>query len=117
MTMRKSLLQPLPKFTAAIGLALAAVNVQAADRDAGAKIYSAQCASCHGADAKSPTDPSYPILAGQYADYLAIALLKYQTGERRNAIMAALAKPLSRRDIQNISAYLQSLDGPLSHRR
>jgi cytochrome c553 len=31
--------------------------------------------------------------------------------------MAALAKPLSRRDIQNISAYLQSLDGPLSHRR
>lgn len=116
--MRKSLLHPVLKsVVVAFGLALAAVHAQAADRDAGAKVFSAQCASCHGADAKSPTDPSYPILAGQYADYLAVALLKYQTGERRNAIMAALAKPLSRRDIQNISAYLQALDGPLSHRR
>jgi cytochrome c553 len=102
---------------AAPSLALAAAGAQAADRDAGGKIYAAQCAACHGADAKTPTDPSYPILAGQYADYLSVALIKYQTGERKNAIMAGLAKPLSRQDIRNLSDYLQSLPGPLTHKR
>jgi cytochrome c553 len=111
------MLKLLVKFlVTALGLVLAA-TVHAADRDAGGKIYTAQCAACHGSDAKSPTDPSYPILAGQYADYLTVALIKYQTGERKNAIMAGLAKPLSRRDIQNVAAYLESLNGPLTHRR
>lgn len=99
----------------ALGCALAATTAQAADRAAGEKLAQAQCAACHGKDFASPVDPTYPKLAGQYSDYLEHALRAYQTGARKNAIMAGLAKPLSRDDIRNLSAYLSSLPGPLSN--
>ncbi len=105
------------KLIAAAALAVLALGAHAADLQAGQKIADAQCAACHGKDFKSPIDPSYPKLAGQYADYLAQALIAYQRGDRKNPIMAGLAKPLSRQDINNLAAYFQSLPGPLSHRR
>jgi cytochrome c553 len=76
------------------------------------------CFSCHGADFKTPTDPSYPFLAGQKQDYLAHALKAYQRGAegpngRGNAIMGAKAKALSSEEIENVAAYLHSLPGPL----
>jgi cytochrome c553 len=76
------------------------------------------CASCHGADFKTPIDPSYPKLAGQHADYLVHALTSYQRGNagisgRNNPIMAGMAKPLSDQDKADIAAYLESLPGPL----
>jgi cytochrome c553 len=46
-----------------------------------------------------------------------VSLLAYQNGERKNAIMAGIAKPLSRRDIENLAAFFSSLPGPLTHRR
>ncbi|MFZ6732363.1 c-type cytochrome [Undibacterium sp. Ji42W] len=72
------------------------------------------CASCHGENYSKPIDPSYPKLAGQHADYLAQALHSYQRGGdvqngRSNPTMAAQAKALSNKDIQNIAAYLHSL--------
>lgn len=80
------------------------------------------CASCHGADYKSPIDPSYPKLAGQHADYLVHALTAYQRGDkvmngRNNPIMAGMAQPLSDRDKADIAAYLHSLPGPLVVRK
>ncbi|MEO7497848.1 MAG: cytochrome c [Massilia sp.] len=75
------------------------------------------CAACHGADYKSPIDPSYPKLAGQHADYLTHALTAYKRGDgpngRNNAIMGGQVKPLSNKDIVDIAAYLHSLPGPL----
>jgi cytochrome c553 len=68
------------------------------------------CAACHGADFNSPTDPSYPRLAGQHADYLEHALIAYKRG---NAIMGGMAKPLAHNDISDIAAYLSSLPGSL----
>jgi cytochrome c553 len=97
--------------------AVIAHGAAAADPAAGARIAEAQCAACHGKDGKTPTDPSYPKLAGQYSDYLLKALNDYHTGARKNAIMGALAKPLSRRDMENLAAYYGSLPGPLSHRK
>jgi cytochrome c553 len=80
------------------------------------------CASCHGADYKTPIDPSYPRLAGQHADYLVHALTAYKRGDkvmngRNNAIMAGMAQPLSDRDMGDIAAYLQGLPGPLVIRK
>jgi cytochrome c553 len=76
------------------------------------------CAACHGADYNKAIDPSYPKLAGQHADYLAHALIAYKRGEgangRNNAIMSGLAKPLSNRDIADISAYIASLPSTLN---
>ena len=76
------------------------------------------CAACHGADFKSPIDPTYPKLAGQHQDYLEHALVAYRRGGgvangRVNAIMNGQAKPLTNKDIQNIAAYVSSLPGTL----
>lgn len=101
-------------FIAALGLGSAAL---ADDADAGRKIAEAQCASCHGRDGRTPVDPSYPILAGQYPDYLLKALQDYHSGARKNAIMAAISKPLTRTDMRNLAAYFAALPGPLSHRK
>lgn len=80
------------------------------------------CASCHGADFNSPVDPSYPKLAGQHRDYLALALTAYKRGGdgpngRGNAIMGALAKPMSSQEIKDVAAYLHSLPGTLVLRK
>lgn len=80
------------------------------------------CFSCHGKDYNTPIDPSYPKLAGQHEDYLVAALTAYKRGGdgangRGNAIMGAQAKPLSSKDIKDISAYLHSLPGTLVLRK
>jgi len=80
------------------------------------------CASCHGADFKSPIDPTYPKLAGQHADYLVHALTSYQRGNkgisgRANPIMAGMAQPLSDQDKLDIATYLADLPGPLQTRK
>ena len=112
--------------TGAILLGSATLS-QAADLAAGKAVWEKlNCASCHGADAVKSIDPSYPILAGQHADFLAHALKAYQRGAsgapatanvRKNAIMGAFAKQLSPQDIKNVSAWLAAQPGPLSVRR
>ena len=93
--------------------AIAGGNV--ANGEALAKKYN--CAACHGADYKSPIDPSYPKIAGQHAEYLQHALVAYKRGDgpngRNNAIMGGQVKPLSNKDIVDLAAYLHSLPGPL----
>ena len=72
------------------------------------------CTSCHGANFSKPIDPSYPKLAGQYADYLYVALKAYQTEGnpqvgRGNAIMAGMAKPFSHAELKQMASYIASL--------
>jgi cytochrome c553 len=82
-------------------------SVQAAgDIDAG-KAKSAPCAACHGADGNSPTT-AFPILAGQYQDYLMRAMEDYQTGKRNNPIMTGFAAPLTKQDRADLAAYFSS---------
>lgn len=85
---------------------------QAGDVEAGEQ-KAAACVACHGAGGAAPISPQYPILAGQYADYLAQALLQYQNGARANAIMVGLAAPLSEEDIEDLAAYFASQNSPL----
>lgn len=107
----------------ACGLAISTAAA-AADLAAGkAGFEKFNCSSCHGADAKSPILPNYPILAGQHQDYLRHALVAYQRGKagdpvtanvRKNAIMEGMAAQLSPVDIENITAWLSTLPTPLS---
>lgn len=39
------------------------------------------CVSCHGENFAKPIDPSYPKIAGQYADYLFVALKQYKNDQ------------------------------------
>jgi len=94
---------------------------------AGKAVYDRiNCASCHGADAKTSIDPGYPQLAGQHADYLIHALKAYRRGQsnaapsaniRKNPIMGAFAVQLSDKDIEDVAAYLSSLPGNLAVRK
>lgn len=107
-----------PGIAAAIVLGAALVlPAQAADIEKGQAKANQVCAACHGQDGNTPIDPSYPKLAGQHRDYLEHALLDYQAERRKNPIMVAQAKPLSREDIENLAAYYASLPGQLSNRR
>mgnify|MGYP001558600795 CR=1 FL=1 len=63
------------------------------------------CAACHGADGAKPVAPENPILAGQHYDYLVKALSDYKSGKRANAIMKAFADPLSKKEIEDLSAW------------
>src|SRR5690554_3875146 len=120
----------MKKLTLALaGSAIFALSAaaSAADLEAGKAAFEKfACASCHGADAKTGTSPAYPILAGQHQDYLEHALRAYKRGAagapatantRKNAIMGAMVAPLSNTDVQNIAAWLASLESPLAVRK
>ncbi|HLS55442.1 MAG TPA: cytochrome c [Zeimonas sp.] len=107
------------RFAVLIGAAslLAGTSAHAADIAKGKEKADQVCAACHGKDGNTPIDPSYPRLAGQHRDYLRQAMLDYQSDARKNPIMAAQAKQLSRVDIENLAAFYASLPGTLSHKR
>ena len=108
-------------------LAISGATAQAQDLAAGKAVFDQfSCASCHGADAKTPVNPAYPILAGQHEDYLRHALHAYQRGQkgdpataniRKNPIMGAFATQLSDQDIGNVAAWLSSLPSDLGVRK
>lgn len=84
-----------------------------------ALLQKAACASCHGANLSKPIDPSYPKIAGQYADYLFVALKAYKTDNnpnvgRNNGVMGAIAKQFSNAELKAISNYVGSLDGEMA---
>jgi cytochrome c553 len=68
------------------------------------------CQACHGADGHG-LNPTYPVLAGQYQDYMVHALKAYRDGGRNNPIMAGMAAPLSDQDIEDLAAYYSNMEG------
>jgi len=96
----------------------APATVGEAPGDIAKLLAKANCESCHGKNFSTPIDPSYPKLAGQYADYLYVALKAYQTDHnprvgRSNAIMMGMARPFTHAEIKSLSGYLSSLPGEL----
>lgn len=68
-----------------------------------------QCTSCHGGKGIS-TRPGVPNLAGLQPDYFKRSLRSYLSGERVGAdIMKNFKYSLSKRDIDNLAAYVASL--------
>lgn len=89
---------------------LIASTVSAAGDPAAGEAKSVTCKACHGPDGNSPT-PAFPILAGQYEDYMFQALKEYKSGVRKNAIMGAQATALSEQDMNDLAAYYASQKG------
>jgi cytochrome c553 len=67
------------------------------------------CAGCHGNAGQGNAD--FPRLAGQHADYLDKQLSVFQRGNERpqGGVMQVVAHNLSREDIRNVTAFLQTL--------
>ena len=66
------------------------------------------CIDCHGAEGNAPIDPTYPLLGGQYADYLAHSLQAYRAGDRQHALMTSQAAALTDQEISDLAAYFGS---------
>jgi len=86
--------------------------------DVAALLAKMNCVSCHGASFNTPIDPSYPKVAGQYSDYLYVALKAYRMDGnphvgRANAIMMGMARPYTNRELRRIAGYLASLPGEI----
>lgn len=79
-----------------------------ADGDAAAgKNKAGACMACHGMDGNS-SNPIYPSLAGQHANYIERQLQLFKNGGRNNAIMAGMVAALSEQDMADLAAFYAS---------
>lgn len=114
----------LMTLTAVAALAFAGSAMAGGDPVRGKEKADKVCAACHAVngDWTKPLQPEYPRLAGQHEDYLITVLNEYKQGDkskigRKNAIMAGQAAALTATEIQDLAAYLSSLQGPLHVKR
>lgn len=74
------------------------------DIKAGEARAATNCVACHRLGQPSVM-PSFPLISGQRAEYLANELRKAKLGNRPESPMMSLAAPLTEDDIRNLSAY------------
>ena len=84
-------------------MALAGSAFAAGDAKAG-KAKAQVCFGCHGVNGVS-TNPSWPKLAGQHANYTAKQLADFKAGDRKDPVMSAQAANLSDQDVADLAAF------------
>ena len=62
------------------------------------------CVACHGPEGVAAA-PQWPTLAGQYENYLQIALERYKNGQRVDLVMNPLIAPLDDESIEELAAF------------
>jgi cytochrome c553 len=75
----------------------------------------AMCFGCHniqGYQASFPEVHKVPMIAGQEAKFISVALNAYKKGERKHPTMRAIAGSLTDQDIADVAAFYQQLGGP-----
>ena len=97
---------------AVLALLAAPATLAGGNVDAG-RTKANTCMGCHGIPGYTNAYPTYrvPKLGGQSAEYLALALKAYKSGERPHKTMQAQAASLSDQDIEDIAAFLAVAPG------
>lgn len=82
-----------------------------ADLTRGAKLYAADCATCHGARGEGNADKFYPRVSGQHYRYLLRETRMIRDGERRNSNpeMVEVIRKFSDEEIAAVSDYMSRL--------
>jgi len=93
-----------------LALTLTPVYAAVGDKEAG-KEKAIPCQICHGKGGRS-TNPLYPVLAGQHAQYIIKQLKAFQSGTRKDPIMNGMAAPLTEPDMEDLGAFFQSNRNP-----
>ncbi|HRH79945.1 MAG TPA: hypothetical protein PLW81_02750 [Thiobacillaceae bacterium] len=100
----------MPSLLSAFALSIATIPAQSADIEAG-KAKAGSCVICHGDQGFGGI--FYTLqLAGRNADKLTVKTNKYKTGKVLHPIMNLATMSLTDQDIENISAYYQSMGKP-----
>jgi cytochrome c553 len=114
-------MKPVPRFFCSLALALmgvaahadepaahaAGTAASAPDPAKGAAISASVCAACHTNDGSRGVAAN-PIIQGQHPEYLVKQLTEFKAGKRDNAVMKAMAAPLSEADMRNVAAFYAS---------
>ena len=107
-------MKPLSRFLCSLALAATGVASHAAEPAAtapdpakGAAISSSVCAACHTSDGSRGVAAN-PIIQGQHPGYIVKQLVEFKAGKRDNAVMKAMAAPLSDADMKNVAAFYAS---------
>ena len=69
------------------------------------------CAACHGTLGSKSLTEEYPVLAGQYADYIVNALKEYKSGKRKNPVMAGIVAGLKEEDFPALALFFSQQQG------
>ena len=85
----------------------ARAQTPAAGNAAAGKAAAAACAACHG-EAGISANPATPSLAGQDAQYFAVAIRAYADGSRKDDAMKGPATALDERATRDLAAYYAS---------
>jgi cytochrome c553 len=77
------------------------------------RVLADTCGGCHAIPGYRNAYPSFrvPMLGGQHAEYIVLALQAYKNKDRPHLTMQAQAASLSDQDMQDLGAYFASL-GP-----
>lgn len=99
----------LPVVLLTLAASVVAPYAQAAEGSPEAgKAQAATCIACHGQDGAAPIDPTYPVLAGQNAQYLLRQLQLIQSNERPVPLMTGMLTGKSEQDLADLAAYFAS---------
>ncbi len=99
----------LTTFVMATALTVSASAMAAGDPAKGKATFAAKgCIGCHGAGGVS-TAPAYPTLKGRSAAFVKENLTNFRSGKRKNPTMNGMAAGLTDEDIENLAAYIGSL--------
>jgi cytochrome c553 len=85
------------------------------DVKAGKKFFKSECGRCHGKEGrgkekKGDSEKFGPALVGQYPTYLRKQISNFKKGERHNEEMEETAQDLEVADLENILAYLVTVE-------
>ena len=91
------------------------LNIPRAEGDVerGRKLYNRECRSCHGRRGEGKESQGFPMLAGQYTDYLWRQVEKYLNKVRihdEDAPDDELLKEFSQDELRDIFAYMSVVD-------
>ena len=88
--------------------------IKQAGQDGPSLFVSKTCVACHGKDAKTPTLPTYPRIAGQQVAYVEQQMKDIKSGARSNANTAAMRgiMPLVNDDeLHTLAEFVSGLPG------
>jgi cytochrome c553 len=71
----------------------------------------AVCSACHGANGV-PISKEIPVIWGQHAGYIFEELRDFQTGARKNDLMAPIVKDLTHADMLALGEYFEAKSWP-----